>query len=176
MNEPISEDICQDCGGDNPVWFAPNELWNEVVDPNKVHFLCPVCFIKRAEAIRKRRAWSVKPEVVEEGSSMESQANNRSVPQTSPRSTESIDDKIYELAKWIVEYEFTSPNARYSSHMELIDVYTMKIKDLIKQSQLEAMVEELEDLLERGKEPPYVTYDMITERIRALKRIKEGLE
>lgn len=40
---------CQKCGNDNVVWFAPNELWNKVVD-DKTAILCPVCFVKMAEA------------------------------------------------------------------------------------------------------------------------------
>lgn len=51
MNDP---DICMDCGGHNPVWFAPNDLWNLVIggpdakgDPGG--FYCPNCFIVRAE-------------------------------------------------------------------------------------------------------------------------------
>jgi hypothetical protein len=50
-----SENACQDCGVDNPVWFAPNVLWNRVMggpaatdDPGG--YLCPVCFIRHAEA------------------------------------------------------------------------------------------------------------------------------
>jgi len=52
-----------DCGGPNPVWFAPNALWNLVIggpeaqgDPGG--FYCPVCFIGRAEAAGVRpTAW-----------------------------------------------------------------------------------------------------------------------
>lgn len=40
---------CQDCGTKNPVWFAPNELWNKVME-NKQMIVCPNCFINRAEA------------------------------------------------------------------------------------------------------------------------------
>jgi hypothetical protein len=33
-----STSICQDCGGPNPVWFAPTELWNLVMSPDgEVH-------------------------------------------------------------------------------------------------------------------------------------------
>lgn len=45
---------CDDCSGPNPVWYAPNALWNLVMggpeakdDPGGM--ICPVCFIKRAE-------------------------------------------------------------------------------------------------------------------------------
>jgi hypothetical protein len=50
-----SENACQDCGVDNPVWFAPNELWNRVMGGPDAHddpggYLCPVCFIVHAKA------------------------------------------------------------------------------------------------------------------------------
>lgn len=45
---------CSDCGGLNPVWHAPNVMWNRVMggpcaqgDPGGV--VCPSCFIRRAE-------------------------------------------------------------------------------------------------------------------------------
>lgn len=44
-----TESRCQSCGGHNPVWFAPNELWNRVTE-DKALIICPVCFIKLAEA------------------------------------------------------------------------------------------------------------------------------
>jgi hypothetical protein len=50
-----NENACHECGIDNPVWFAPNKLWNRVMggpdatdDPGG--FLCPICFIRRAQA------------------------------------------------------------------------------------------------------------------------------
>jgi hypothetical protein len=62
------ESRCDDCGGVNPVWFAPNELWNLVIggpeakgDPGG--FICPTCFIARAEASGVRpTAWELRPE------------------------------------------------------------------------------------------------------------------
>lgn len=62
------ESVCMDCGGLNPVWFAPNDVWNLVIggpeakdDPGG--FYCPVCFIRRAEAAGiKPTAWELKPE------------------------------------------------------------------------------------------------------------------
>lgn len=41
------EDFCQLCGGRNPVWFAPNELWNKV-NGSREGILCPVCFQEKA--------------------------------------------------------------------------------------------------------------------------------
>ena len=55
--------ICQDCGQGNPVWFAPDALWNSVMggaaardDPGGV--VCPNCFIRRAD---HPGAWSLSP-------------------------------------------------------------------------------------------------------------------
>lgn len=59
---------CQDCGRKNPVWFAASPLWNLVMggpeakgDPGG--FICPNCFIDRAEAVGQRpTAWVLQPE------------------------------------------------------------------------------------------------------------------
>lgn len=41
------EAICNNCGGENPLWSADNDLWNKVnASPNGI--LCPICFIKKA--------------------------------------------------------------------------------------------------------------------------------
>lgn len=38
------EAICQRCGGPNPIWHAPSDLWNRVMGgPNGI--VCPTCFI-----------------------------------------------------------------------------------------------------------------------------------
>lgn len=58
---------CEDCDRPNPVWFAPNELWNLVMggpeakgDPGGM--LCPNCFMERAEkAGIVPTAWFVAP-------------------------------------------------------------------------------------------------------------------
>jgi hypothetical protein len=68
-SERKSESRCDDCAGVNPVWFAPNKLWNLVVggpeekgDPGG--FLCPNCFIRRAEAAGiASAAWELRPAV-----------------------------------------------------------------------------------------------------------------
>lgn len=60
--------LCQDCERKNPVWFAPSPLWNLVMggpdakgDPGG--FICPNCFIKRAEAAGVTpTAWVLQPE------------------------------------------------------------------------------------------------------------------
>lgn len=56
---------CEGCGRENVVWFAPSDLWNAVArradgtDP----MLCPVCFVKKAEAVgHSKAAWRVQPE------------------------------------------------------------------------------------------------------------------
>ena len=41
--QPETNDLCQKCGLPNPVWFAPNDVWNRLV-PNRVGFICPTCF------------------------------------------------------------------------------------------------------------------------------------
>jgi hypothetical protein len=45
----LRELLCQKCGRDYPVWFAPNELWNKVVRDGE-HFLCMDCFALLAES------------------------------------------------------------------------------------------------------------------------------
>lgn len=62
------ETRCDECGGVNPVWFAPNDVWNLVVggpdatdDPGGI--LCPICFIRKAEGAGVRpTAWALSPE------------------------------------------------------------------------------------------------------------------
>ena len=57
------EAICQECGGPNVVWFAPNPIWNLAVDNERQLILCPVCFVVRAEARGiNPTAWVVSPE------------------------------------------------------------------------------------------------------------------
>jgi len=64
---PPDETGCQECGGgENPVWFAPHDLWNRVMggedckdDPGGI--LCPVCFIRRAERVGIKEIWRVGP-------------------------------------------------------------------------------------------------------------------
>lgn len=62
--EPHPEDFCERCGRENVTWFAPSELWNRAarVDGNDP-MLCPVCFIKAAEAVGiVPPSWQVAPE------------------------------------------------------------------------------------------------------------------
>lgn len=61
VDNPISEGVCQICGGQNPVWFAPNELWNQVI-ADRWHFTCPNCFIWEAERQGVALVWRVTPE------------------------------------------------------------------------------------------------------------------
>lgn len=56
----LSESICQICNGVNPVWHAPNELWNKVMrggkkgNPDKYDFVCPNCFAKEAQKLESK--------------------------------------------------------------------------------------------------------------------------
>lgn len=57
------EHFCDECGRENVVWFAPNDLWNRVVrERNLKEILCPVCFIKHAEEIGICEIWKVAPD------------------------------------------------------------------------------------------------------------------
>jgi hypothetical protein len=67
----MAEIVCEDCSGFNPVWFAPNDIWNLVMggpeakgDPGGM--VCPSCFVARAEkAGVVPTAWMLVPERVE---------------------------------------------------------------------------------------------------------------
>lgn len=52
-------------------------------------------------------------------------------------------DTTRELARWLVEYEFENPEARYKSHIQLIDFYAMKLDELMAEARNAA----LDDLL-----------------------------
>lgn len=61
--------LCEKCGHEHPVWFAPNAVWNAVIrggDPgasDEFSFLCPTCFIVLAEERGMRpTGWMVAPE------------------------------------------------------------------------------------------------------------------
>lgn len=60
------EVICDDCGGANVVWFAPNDIWNKVCRPNGENtgdpMLCPRCFIVRAIKAKIYVIWRVSPD------------------------------------------------------------------------------------------------------------------
>lgn len=46
---PHPESICQNCGGENPVWSADNDLWNKI-NGSPDGILCPNCFVKKGIA------------------------------------------------------------------------------------------------------------------------------
>lgn len=61
-NPSDGDRICQKCGTDNPVWFAPSPIWNCLMggpdatdDPGGV--LCPTCFM----ALDDDQIWEVRP-------------------------------------------------------------------------------------------------------------------
>ena len=70
LDAPLGEKVCMDCHGHNPVWFAPNEIWNFTIggpdakgDPGG--FFCPNCFIVRAEKAGViPSAWKLEPETI----------------------------------------------------------------------------------------------------------------
>lgn len=61
------EHRCQKCKMLNPLWFAPNDLWNRVhsVYP-EFNILCPTCFMNCARSLPVPLdvVWEVKPEEV----------------------------------------------------------------------------------------------------------------
>lgn len=59
--EEHPEDHCRCCGQSNPVWSAPNDLWNCVMGGSD-GILCPRCFIDRAEMVGAApEIWMVGP-------------------------------------------------------------------------------------------------------------------
>lgn len=49
--------VCQDCGHNNPPWYAPDHIWNTTMAPTNTNtnttddpggMVCPSCFIDRA--------------------------------------------------------------------------------------------------------------------------------
>lgn len=54
--------LCQRCVREYPVWFCPNELWNQVQREGE-HFFCPTCFAVLAEERGiKPTAWFLRQE------------------------------------------------------------------------------------------------------------------
>jgi hypothetical protein len=74
---PHPEDVCQQCGGPNIVWFAPNEIWNRVMLDGGI--LCPICFVQRAETEGIKEIWRLAP--------------------AEPKTTSVPDDRIEAVAK-----------------------------------------------------------------------------
>jgi hypothetical protein len=59
----FEHDPCDKCGGQNPTWFAPSRIWNDVVRDGDPSYLCPLCFIALAEERGlKPTAWEIAPE------------------------------------------------------------------------------------------------------------------
>lgn len=63
-----SESRCDRCGGVNPVWHAPHDLWNAAVRTDGADewpFLCPSCFATVAEergVVSDRTVWALVPD------------------------------------------------------------------------------------------------------------------
>lgn len=49
-HELNGDKICENCGGNNPAWYAPNELWNKVYG-NEGGVLCPRCFEHKCDEL-----------------------------------------------------------------------------------------------------------------------------
>ena len=59
ISEAVRELLCQRCNQEYPVWFAPNDLWNQVQRAGE-HFFCLTCFAVLAEERGvKTTAWKV---------------------------------------------------------------------------------------------------------------------
>lgn len=69
--------------------------------------------------------------------------------------TEALREKIFNLAKWIVDYEFFAPNAKYTSRESLIRKYDAMIADLFT-AQQQALLDEVE---KRLPEIPFVSFE-----------------
>lgn len=64
MSNKSIEDICEICGGDNPVWSAENTLFNMVNgSPNGI--ICPTCFVKKANE-KNINMFGIRPTIYEE--------------------------------------------------------------------------------------------------------------
>lgn len=55
---PNGDKTCLECGNENPAWYAPNDVFNEINgSPNGV--LCPLCFQKKANELGKNIIFKV---------------------------------------------------------------------------------------------------------------------
>ena len=55
------EDYCEKCKQPNVTWFIQSDLWNKYSNGHDI--ICPICFIKQAEASGyKPTSWELKPE------------------------------------------------------------------------------------------------------------------
>jgi hypothetical protein len=55
------EDWCQRCARPNPIWYAPNDLWNKYAR-GEFNILCPCCFIELAKKAGFDPVWVLKTE------------------------------------------------------------------------------------------------------------------
>ena len=62
MTEQWADGGCDECAGENVVWFTDSPLWNEVMKGEQGRVLCVHCFVKRAEQMFSPTGWRLSPE------------------------------------------------------------------------------------------------------------------
>lgn len=68
IESAAEECLCEECGRDYEVWFAPNDIWNRVMRKEDHEtsgpepFLCAACFMRRAAADIATTGWLVTPD------------------------------------------------------------------------------------------------------------------
>lgn len=83
---------CHECGGPNFVWFAPNPIWNAVVN-ERTDIICPQCFVAAArERGFDKDAWRLVPEFYEEPSTALSKNSNPSDPREAAPEKDAVTD------------------------------------------------------------------------------------
>lgn len=60
-DESHPENHCHLCSGKNIIWYADNDLWNEVVEDHNL-ICCPLCFVKLAKKKGIDTAWRISRE------------------------------------------------------------------------------------------------------------------
>lgn len=122
MTEPksvVSEtENCQVCGRINPVWFAANEVWNAVI-PERVGFICPICFIERAERQGFQCAgWQLVPEASSPSPATKLQKHERMAELLEQMATEKPAMKLSSAAPVLLGMLDDSPHGLTDSELQ----------------------------------------------------------